>query len=111
MATNFKDYEKLFKKFESPEVAVIEGNAVDFEGLHGYQHVKNVTLLDRECKILSIDGFDGSYVIPDALSRGMQMELARHFLSDCLQKMNKTNLHGHTETSLISSVIFGRLIQ
>ena len=109
MATNFKDSEKLFKKFESPEVAVIEGNAVDFEGLHGYQHVRNVTLLDKECKLLSIDGCEGSYVILSALSRGMQMELAHHFLSDCLQKMNKTNLHGHTESSLISSVIFVKL--
>lgn len=109
MATNFKDSEKLFKKYESPEVAVIEGNAVDFERLHSYQHVSNVSLLDRECKILSLDGFEGSYVIPDALSRGMQIELAHHFLSDCLQKMNKTNLHGHTESSLISSVIFVKL--
>jgi hypothetical protein len=109
MGTHFKDSEKLFKKFESPELAVIEGNAVDFERLHGYQHVRNVSLLDRECKLLSIDGFEGSYVVPDALSRGMQMELAHHFLSDCLQKMNKTNLHGHTESSLISSVIFVKL--
>jgi hypothetical protein len=110
MTTNFKDSEKLFKKFESPEVAVVEGNAVDFERLTGYQHIRNVTLFDKECKLLSIDGFEGSYVIPDALSRGMQMELAQHFLSDCLQKMNKTNLHGHTESSLISSVIFVELL-
>ena len=91
MATNFKDSEKLFKKFESPEVAVIEGNAVDFEGLHGYQHVRNVTLLDKECKLLSIDGCEGSYVILCALSRGMQMErvvewLRRHAEEDMTNK-------------------------
>jgi hypothetical protein len=51
MTTNFKDSEKLFKKFESPEVAVVEGNAVDFERLTGYQHIRNVTLFDKECKV------------------------------------------------------------
>jgi hypothetical protein len=100
----FKAFEKKFKKFESPAAAVKEGKAVDFEGTAGYCHVRDVTVVGRICRLLSVDGYEGCYVIQDALSRRLQLELAHHCLSDCLQPKNKTNLHGHTEDSALLKV-------
>lgn len=100
----FKAFEKKFKKFESPAAAAQEGKAVDFEGTVGYCHVRDVVVVGRVCRLLSLDGYEGCYVIQDALSRGLQLELAHHCLSDCLQPKNKTNLHGHTEDSVLLTV-------
>ena len=104
MMMGFKAFEKKFKKFGSPATAVNEGKAVDFEGKDGYRHVRNISVVGRVCRLLSLDGYEGSYVIQDALSRGLQLELAHHCLSDCLQPKNKTNLHGHTDDSLLLTV-------
>lgn len=100
----FKAFEKKFKKFESPAAAVKEGNAVDFEGTAGYCHVRDVSVVGRVCRLLSVIGYEGCYVIQDALSRRLQLELAHHCLSDCLQPKNKTNIHGHTEDSVLLTV-------
>ena len=100
----FKAIEKKFKKFESPAAAVKEGNAVDFEGTVGYCHVRNVEVVGRVCRLLSLDRYEGCYVIQDALSRRFQLELAHHCLSDCLHPKNKTNLNGHTEDSVLLTV-------
>lgn len=101
----FKAFEKKSKKFGSPATAVKEGKAVDFEGNDGYHHVRDVMISGRVCRLLSLDGYEGSYVIQDALSRRLQLELAHHCLSDCLHPRNKTNLHGHTEDSVLLTVI------
>lgn len=105
MALGFKAYEKLFKKYESPEAAVKEGKAIDFLCNEGYNHVKDISLHGEKFRLLSFEGFEGSYVIPNCLSRGVQLELINHCLSDCLKPENKTNLHGHTDSSIISSVL------
>lgn len=104
MMEGFKLYEKLFKKLDTPEAAVKEGKAIDFLSKEGYNHVRDIDILGRTCRVLTFDGFEGSYVIPNALSRRVQVELVEHCLSDCLQPENKTNLHGHTESSIISAV-------
>ena len=105
MALGFKAYEKLFKKYVSPEAAVKDGKAIDFLSNEGYNHVKDISLHGKLFRLLSFNGFEGSYVIPDALSRGVQLELINHCLSDCLKSENKTNLHGHTDSTIISSVL------
>ena len=104
MTVGFKHYEKLFKKLDSPEAAVKDGNAIDFQSNRGYSHIRDICIDGRTCRLLSFEGYEGSYVIPNALSRRTQVELVEHCLSDCLQPQNKTNLHGHTESSLISLV-------
>ena len=104
MIEGFKAYEKHFKKFETSEAAVKEGKAIDFNSNAGYTHVCDIKFDGKMCRLLSFDGFEGSYVITSALSRQLQVELVQHCLSDCLQPENKTNLHGHTESSVISTV-------
>ena len=106
MASGFKAYEKMFRKMSCPEEAVMEGKAIDLEGDVGYECVGNIDFMNRSCRLLTFAGFEGSYVISNAFSRSMQVELAQHCLYDCLQPENKTNLHSHTENSVISSVIF-----
>ena len=105
MASRFKAYEKMFRKMPTPETAVLEGKAIDLDGDEGYEYVGNIHFMNRSCRLLTFAGFEGSYVISNAFSRSMQVELAQHCLFDCLQPENKTNLHGHTEKSVISSVI------
>lgn len=104
MIEGFKAYEKHFKKFETSEAAVKEGKAIDFNSNAGYTHVCDIKFDGKMSRLLSFDGFEGSYVITSALSRQLQVELVQHCLSDCLQPENKTNLHGHTESAVISSV-------
>ena len=106
MASGFKAHEKMFRKISSPEEAVAEGKAIDLDGDVGYEHVGNIDFMNRNCRLLTFAGFEGSYVIANAFSRSIQVELAQHCLFDCLQPENKTNLHSHTENSVISSVTF-----
>lgn len=110
--TSFKAQEKLFKQLNSPETAVNKGKAIDFKNGIGYEFVKDVSLLGRSCRLLSLVGFEGTYVIPNCLSRRLQVELAQHCLSDCLQPENKTNLHSHTaDICALSSVsVFSALL-
>lgn len=105
MTSRFKATENLFKRYKSPEAAIKEGRAIDFLSNEGYNHVRDISLQGENFRLLGFDGFQGSYVIPNYLSREEQVELIRHCLSDCLKSENKTNLHGHTENSIISSVI------
>lgn len=91
----FKSCEKLFKSLETVEEAkhFITFNAASEQSQH---ESFEIILHGRACRVVPVPSREGSYVILDALSRHVQVELIQYCLAECLAPPNVTNLHAHS---------------
>ena len=92
----FKASEKLYKACSSVDEALALG-AIDFTSacLFPAITVNEVRILDKCCQAYTIAGYEGAYVISQALHRRQQVELVYNALKESLAPPNRTNLHCH----------------
>jgi hypothetical protein len=99
----FKSCEKLFKSVNTVEEA---NQFTTFNAASEQVESFEIMLHGRSCRVVPIPAREGAYVILNALSRHVQVELIQHCLADCLTPPNVTNLHAHSTDDEIARVRF-----
>ena len=99
----FKSCEKLFKSIETVEQAQ---RFITFNPTSEQHQPESfeIVLHGRACRVVPVPSREGAYVILDALSRHVQVELIQHCLVDCLTPPNVTNLHAHSTDEEVAQV-------
>jgi hypothetical protein len=110
---DFKTAEKSFRRCATPEIAREQFHAIDIQhastelntNCQKLVHLKDVLLWGSYKPVLAVKGFEGAFVIPEAIPRKMQVEMTYHSLEDCISPLNRTNLHGHMSIEELSPLL------